>query len=158
MRKKLFISLFSIVACLCNSFPVFADASLSNNEEITTLNGIESKALDELLRYVPCSGGGKHSMYGRGPCTGYKGSASGNNSVLFEGGIVTQCSKCQQVLATEQNPYWNPTYLGWYTMVSGWHTDIGTGLHKVYANDWTYNSNWASDEFFRSFNFYKYIL
>lgn len=99
--------------------------------------------------------GGKHEMYGRGACTGYKGSASGKHSVLFKGGLTTQCSKCMQVLVTEQNPYWNPPYLGWYTMVYGYNTNIGTGYHHIYANDWTYNSNWATDPFFRSFSFFK---
>lgn len=122
---------------------------------MTTLDGVENEALDQIMRYVPCSGGGKHEMYGRGGCTGYRGSASGSHTVLFEGGMTTQCRKCMQVLATEENPYWHPSRLGWYTMVTSWGDDIGTGYHHIYANDWTYNSDWASDEFLRSFSFYQ---
>ncbi|MBO8463023.1 MAG: hypothetical protein IAC13_03725 [Firmicutes bacterium] len=147
VKRKLLAMMLMAIVCVTNIIPISA------SNEIVTLDGVENIALDRALRYVPCSGGGKHTMYGRGPCYGYNGPANGDNTLLFKGGLVTQCSKCQQVLATEQNPYWKPSYLGWYTMVSGVYTDIGTGLHRVYADDWTYNSNWVSDKFFRSFEF-----
>ena len=153
--EKIISTCLVLGICTVAAIPVFANTGEKNEPTMPTLDGVENEALDPIMRYVPCSGGGKHEMYGRGGCTGYRGSASGSHTVLFEGGMTTQCRKCMQVLATEENPYWHPSRLGWYTMVTSWGDDIGTGYHHIYANDWTYNSDWASDEFFRSFSFYQ---
>lgn len=159
--KKNLIGIMLSVCCLCllNVLPVSAHEIDKTNQKdesnIVTLNGIPNPGLNAALRYIPCSGGGQHTMYGRGGCSGYRGSANGPNKFLFKGGEVTQCSKCLMVLATQYNPYWHPTSLGWYTTVGSFNTNVGTGYHYIYSDYWTYNESWASDPFFRSFSFYS---
>lgn len=143
MKKKILSVGLSVAVCVVLSF---FSVSASGN-------ALSTKGISE--RYSPCSGGGKHAMYGRGSVTAFRGSAAGKNTRLFNGGTITQCVKCLQVLATEQNPYWKPRYLGWYTMHNGYNTDIGTGHHSIYSNNYWYNSNWAQDKFFRSFDFFR---
>lgn len=52
MKKKILAILLTSVMCFSTAVPVFA------NTEVTTLDNIENQFLDEILRYVPCTGGG----------------------------------------------------------------------------------------------------
>lgn len=151
--KKLLTTLFAAAIVVANISPVSAAEIVTETEDgMVTLNGVENKALDDLLRYTPCPGGGKHTMYGRGIAIAHKGSASENPPVFFKG-QATQCTKCWTVLATEINPYAHPLYLGWYTMVGGFNQDIGNLPHHIYSDQYWYNDDFLNDEFFRSFDF-----
>lgn len=165
--KKLLVSLSLTLSIILSSIiPVFAndieqysneDINIIDKTQMTTLDGKPNKTLDDMLRYIPCSGGGKHKMVGKGPCRGYNGSEKDDPPVLFNGGLVTQCTQCKQALATQISPYYNnrnPLMVGWYTMVTPPdYRDLPVTFHYVFANDWTYNSNFRGDRFFDSFEF-----
>lgn len=157
MKKSMLSFMLILALSILGSVSAFAESPKVDiiHDVISNVNDeTQSDIYDEMLRYAACSGGGKHTMYGKGACTGWDGPMGGaNTTVKFTGGQVTQCSKCKQVLATQMSPYWPVSYLGWYTMVSSGGVDLGTGYRHVYANDWSYNSSLANDAFFKSFEF-----
>jgi hypothetical protein len=69
-------------------------------------------------QYIPCPEGGFHTMYSHG-----KGELSQDGEELIASGYAWQCSKCKEVIVSENNPlHYGVNSLGTYGVQQvGWN-------------------------------------
>lgn len=99
-----------------------------------------------------CPGGAKHQMYGKGLGHAYYG-YEGNAELRISGGATTQCSYCDLVLITENNPYITGAVWGDYALWNPGY-QISSGVTRMYTYDFGNSTN-NNDDFVKGFNFAK---
>lgn len=103
------------------------------------LDGINiNSELSEIeLMYVPCPGGGKHYMIGKG-----SGRVVNSKGVTILRGQAAQCTKCLTVIVSEFNPFHPATKkLGKYAN-RGFNEEVAKGVY-MQSNTLYQNNNIA---------------
>ncbi|RWZ50133.1 hypothetical protein EQV77_17815 [Halobacillus fulvus] len=144
MKKGFFAFVtLSIMFLLMVPSHIFASSHDSHDAHVHDLDSIEKSEVTVLdnpsnsevsVFYVPCPGGGKHTMVARG--TGF---------VYIDGerelaGQTSQCTKCHTVIISENNPFYSwVDSLGWYAN-QGASGPVGNPT-VMYTNGLFYNGD-----------------
>lgn len=111
--KKIITILLTFLLILIPCFPVYADDS--NFSVIEDTHETNNDIITFKESYCEKSPSGRHEAYARGWAKLYRGSASGSNTLVFNGGSTWQCPYCYQAILTSNDYIPDGISIGYYS-------------------------------------------